>query len=350
MSTQKKLEAIKVIVSGFNALYAAIEEDLAAVEKPSVIEEKPVKVEDKPVETVAPKEEKPDAPVKKEETKKKSSTISKPKKEEPVGDPPEDLDKLPEKDDDLDSMTDAELKALAKDMGIRVILGMKRQRILDAIREKIKEENKKEAAKVEKAEELPEDSLMKRLREETEDMTDDELRELLSEADISEKGGRTALLSKLYDAVKKGIIKIDEEEDESVDESDGEDAIVSAEDEEEETDTPERINAMEVFEKENREAFEKGQLEVGDMKNFLKENFDITMPKKATPAEVLDKYIECASNFIDDDGNTVEEGAYCVRGVPHCCGVPLKITKDKSNRTIGKCDICGESYDIDEEN
>lgn len=339
----KKLEAIQTILTGFTMLYEAVEEQEKMIVASPCDEEK-TEESLAPTEIKNTREEKKNEIVSQDKGKK-SEEKSEPKKE-PVKEEVKEEISEENQENDLESMTDTELKALARDMGIKIILGMKRARIIEAVREKIKEENKKKI-ETQAVEELPEDSLMKRLKEETADMTDEEIREILSDADISEKGGRTALIAKLYDAVKNGLIEFGDEEEESVNEEDAEDAIVNSE-EEEEKDTPERISAMEAFEKENREAFEKGELEVGDMKSFLKENFEITMPKKATPTEVLDAYIEHAVNFIDDDGNTVEEGAYTVKGVPFCCGVPLEISKDKQGKTIAKCKICGESYKVDD--
>ena len=49
--------------------------------------------------------------------------------------------------------------------------------------------------------------------------------------------------------------------------------------------------------------------------------------------------------LIDDEGNTVEEGAYMLNGVPFCCGHALEISEDE---TSGKCSICGEEYEFEE--
>lgn len=343
----KKLEALKslfkghqLVSEGFRLLY-----EYELERKANTVDKAPVAQNEAKNDGEDMKEEKT-APTEKTSSPVKTSNSVKPAEKPVVQEKPATQttqDDEDENSNDLESMTDAELKALAKDMGIKMGLGMRRARLLEAVRAKIAEENKKKA----KTMELPEDGLMKRLREETEDMSDDEIRDLLAEAEISEKGGRTALLAKLHEAVKNGVINFDEDDEDSVvTEEDAEDELVS--DDDEEQDTPERIKAIEVFDAQNRESFERGELEVGAMKEFLKENFNITMPKKATPAEVLDAYIEHAINFIDDDGNTVEEGAYSVRGVPYCCGVPLEIKKDKRGNTIGKCSICGESYEIDD--
>lgn len=349
MST-KKLEALKTIAAGFNMLYEAeLEAATTKVASATPAEENSAQKlveEEKTLASVAP------ASTQKKEVKettappkeKEKLAEEAPKKDFPAKEEEKPVEET-KKGDDLESMNMTELKALAKDMGIRVNF-VNRAKLIELVRAKITEENKKLAA--EKKEELPEDALMKRLREETEEMSDDEIRELLEEADISEKGGRTALLAKLHEAVKNGVISFDDGED-TVTEEDGEDALVSDDDEQEEQDTPERVKAIEIFDSQNREAFERGELDVGAMKDFLKENFNFTLPKKATPAEVLDSYIEHAINFIDDDGNTVEEGAYSVRGVPYCCGVPLEIKKNKRGETIGKCNICSETYKIEEE-
>ena len=80
------------------------------------------------------------------------------------------------------------------------------------------------------------------------------------------------------------------------------------------------------------------------MRDFIKD-FGEKISNKASDEEVLAKYIECASMLIDDEGNTVEEGAYMLNGVPFCCGHALEISEDG---TSGKCSICDEEYEFEE--
>ena len=124
-----------------------------------------------------------------------------------------------------------------------------------------------------------------------------------------------------------------DEEEEDAEEDDGETEI-----------TAERKQAVDDFTAETTEAFENEELSVEDMRDFIKD-FGEKISKKASGEEVLAKYIECASMLIDDEGNTVEEGAYMLNGVPFCCGHAIEISEDE---TSGKCSICGEEYEFEE--
>lgn len=191
------------------------------------------------------------------------------------------------------------------------------------------------------------------------ELTDDDLRDILKDLGLSTKGGHEVLVSKLADAVDAGELSLDdddeveEETDEAEDEAEEtESEKEDVEDEEEDTEeddeeaeiTAERKQAVDDFTAETTEAFENEELSVEDMRDFIKD-FGEKISKKASDKEVLDKYIECASMLIDDEGNTVEEGAYMLNGVPFCCGHALEISDDE---TSGKCSICGEEYEFEE--
>lgn len=191
------------------------------------------------------------------------------------------------------------------------------------------------------------------------ELTDDDLRDILKDLGLSTKGGHEVLVSKLADAVDAGELSLDdddeaeEETDEAEDEAeetesekeDVEDEEEESEEEDEEAEiTAERKQAVDDFTAETTEAFENEELSVEDMRDFIKD-FGEKISKKASDEEVLAKYIECASMLIDDEGNTVEEGAYMLNGVPFCCGHALEISDDE---TSGKCSICGEEYEFEE--
>lgn len=191
------------------------------------------------------------------------------------------------------------------------------------------------------------------------ELTDDDLRDILKDLGLSTKGGHEVLVSKLADAVDAGELSLDdddeveEETDEAEDEAeetesekeDVEDEEEDAEEDDEEAEiTAERKQAVDDFTAETTEAFENEELSVEDMRDFIKD-FGEKISKKASDKEVLAKYIECASMLIDDEGNTVEEGAYMLNGVPFCCGHALEISEDE---TSGKCSICGEEYEFEE--
>ena len=191
------------------------------------------------------------------------------------------------------------------------------------------------------------------------ELTDDDLRDILKDLGLSTKGGHEVLVSKLADAVDAGELSLDddevEEETDEAEETESEKEDVEDEEEEEEEEeseeddeeteiTAERKQAVDDFTAETTEAFENEELSVEDMRDFIKD-FGEKISKKASDKEVLDKYIECASMLIDDEGNTVEEGAYMLNGVPFCCGHALEISEDE---TSGKCSICGEEYEFEE--
>lgn len=186
------------------------------------------------------------------------------------------------------------------------------------------------------------------------ELTDDDLRDILKDLGLSTKGGHEVLVSKLADAVDAGELSLDDDEvEEETDEAeetesekeDVEDEEEESEEEDEEAEiTAERKQAVDDFTAETTEAFENEELSVEDMRDFIKD-FGEKISKKASDEEVLAKYIECASMLIDDEGNTVEEGAYMLNGVPFCCGHALEISEDE---TSGKCSICGEEYEFEE--
>ena len=66
-------------------------------------------------------------------------------------------------------------------------------------------------------------------------------------------------------------------------------------------------------------------------------------PKKEDE-EILDEYIAATSQFIADDGEMMEEGAYTINGVPFCCGHELKL--DKKGKTY-ICETCGTEYNAE---
>lgn len=288
---------------------------------------------------------------------------------------------------DVDSMDYRQLKSYASEIGVKA-KGTKGQ-LLKAVKdflanggEEVSEEEEKPARgvvsmKAEKAEEAE-----KEVESEEEDdsendnttikevesaikeqeLTDDDLRDILKDLGLSTKGGHEVLVSKLADAVDAGELSLyddevedeaEETESEEEDVTDDENAEEDAEDAEEnnteenneETEiTAERKQAIDDFTAETTEAFENEEISVEDMRDFIKD-FGEKISKKASDEEVLAKYIECASMLIDDEGNTVEEGAYMLNGVPFCCGHALEISEDE---TSGKCHICGEEYEFEE--
>ena len=287
---------------------------------------------------------------------------------------------------DIDSMDYRQLKSYAAEIGVKA-KGTKGQ-LLKAVKDflanggeevaKEAEEEEKPAKKpargvasmkakkkteeVEEEEESEEDdseeenTTIKEVERaiEEQELTDDDLRDILKDLGLSTKGGHEVLVSKLADAVDAGELSLDDDEvedeageteSEEEDVTDDENAEEDAEESDEEVEiTAERKQAIDDFTAETTEAFENEEISVEDMRDFIKD-FGEKISKKASDEEVLAKYIECASMLIDDEGNTVEEGAYMLNGVPFCCGHALEISEDE---TSGKCSICGEEYEFEE--
>ena len=350
-----KLDALKAIAEGINAL---IEIEIGNA----------IPVSEEPKQEEEPK-------------KSKVASLAEKKAEKKVEEKKEEVD--------VDSMDYRQLKSYAAEIGVKA-KGTKGQ-LLKAVKdflanggedaeEEVEEKPakkpargvasmkaKKKTEEVEEEEESEEDDseeenttikeVERAIKEQ--ELTDDDLRDILKDLGLSTKGGHEVLVSKLADAVDAGELSLDdddeveEETDEAEDEAeetesekeDVEDEEEDAEEDDEEAEiTAERKQAVDDFTAETTEAFENEELSVEDMRDFIKD-FGEKISKKASDKEVLAKYIECASMLIDDEGNTVEEGAYMLNGVPFCCGHALEISEDE---TSGKCSICGEEYEFEE--
>lgn len=347
-----KLDALKSIAEGINALIAL------EVGNAIPVSEEP-KQEDEP-------------------KKSKVASLAEKKAEKKVEEKKEEVD--------VDSMDYRQLKSYAAEIGVKA-KGTKGQ-LLKAVKdflanggedaeEEVEEKPAKKPArgvasmkanrKAEEEEESEEDDSESEEENTTikeveraikeQELTDDDLRDILKDLGLSTKGGHEVLVSKLADAVDAGELSLDDDdeveegtdeaeetESEKEDVEDEEEEEESEEDDEETEITAERKQAVDDFTAETTEAFENEELSVEDMRDFIKD-FGEKISKKASDKEVLAKYIECASMLIDDEGNTVEEGAYMLNGVPFCCGHALEISEDE---TSGKCSICGEEYEFEE--
>ena len=93
------------------------------------------------------------------------------------------------------------------------------------------------------------------------------------------------------------------------------------------------------------EQFKDGSLTASDIREFLDQFGDVTIPKKASADKLLELYKENVSMLVDDEGNVCEEGAYFINGIPYCCGRPLNVADDNT----ATCSVCGETYEFEEE-
>lgn len=299
--------------------------------------------------------------------KPKSVSTSKAKKSEPAS------NELSE--DELNGMTYNAIKKLAKELGISAV-GNRKELIKKILAADTSEADKEEASdeieevtetkksapktaakkslsktKVEEpVEEEPEDEedeaeevdpVEARILEATEDMSDDEIRELLEDVGVSSKGKRQSLITKLVAAVDDGLIDLDDEEESS---------DSKTEEVEEPADitegmTKKRKKAYEELCDETTEAFESGEITRDDLISFINafNGTDETF-KKVTDEELMTKYLELSAMLVDDEGDVVEEGAYFINEEPYCCGHPLHFDED-SNKFV--CDCCGSEYEAE---
>lgn len=322
-----KIEALKMICTGVEALIAIEEGSAPIVSAPAPAKNK----EDVP----APAVEKEEVPaVETVPTEEVASYV-------------------PMSEETLKGMGYADLKALAKNVGVSA-KGTKSQllKVLIEYFKNMDEETPAEApaqeeapAEVETEEEVADGedtrAVVLRMIEENE-MSDDDIREVLKDAGMSDKGKHEALIDKLVSAIDDGIIQLEDEEDD-------EPAPTEVEAEEEESDepaiTPERAKGIEKLMGEVDEQFKDGSLTAGDIREFLDQFGDVTIPKKVSADKLLELYKENVSMLVDDEGNVCEEGAYFINDVPYCCGRPLNVADDNT----ATCSVCGETYEFEEE-
>lgn len=293
--------------------------------------------------------------------KPKSVSTSKAKKSEPAS------NELSE--DELNGMTYNAIKKLAKELGISAV-GNRKELIKKILVADTSEADKEEASdeieevtetkksapktaakkslsktKVEEPAEEDEaeevDPVEARILEATEDMSDDEIRELLEDVGVSSKGKRQSLITKLVAAVDDGLIDLDDEEENS--ESEVEEVEETAD--VTEGMTKKRKKAYEELCDETEEAFESDEITRGDLISFINafNGTDETF-KKVSDEELMTKYLELSAMLVDDEGNVVEEGAYFINEEPYCCGHPLHFDED-SNKFV--CDCCGSEYEAE---
>ena len=296
-------------------------------------------------------------------------------------------EKLPNPNDELtqeqlDGLSYNNLKRLAKEMGIPAVGSRDEltQKILayegdvpnpDAkdedveseSEETVQEEAPKSTRKVsKKSEPVVEDDededeeevdpIVAQVNEAVEDMTDEEIMDILADVGVKAKGKRQSLISAVIKAVRDGKIDLDNEEsdeDEAEDtEAESEDAEYDVNDPENPDMTDERKEAIKAYEADIRADFKNGDITRKQLIEWLNEFHDTkdTMKKKSDD-DILDEYIYCSCLLIGDDGEMPEEeGAYTVNGVPYCCGHELAYNEDNETYI---CEVCGGEYEAGEE-
>lgn len=226
------------------------------------------------------------------------------------------------------------------------------------------EDDAEEEYEEEEADEDDEEpSELELLKAELEDYSLEELKEVLESVELSTKGKKQALISRIIQAVEDGIIAYGDDEEE-IEVEDDLDELVTDEDEievekvtdEEESDDEEEEDYEEDEEEEELSVREQAQAEIeeriledyenGDLTDkqitkFLNEYSNGTF-KTVNKKRSLNKYIEIMTELVDEDGDVVELGEpyYVGDDVAFCCGAELKEVDGDFY-----CEICGNEYE-----
>lgn len=278
--------------------------------------------------------------------------------------------------DMLSTMPYAELKKYAKSMGVSG--SGSRQEIIDRIlgsEESASEdtaEDKTEETPVEETPALAEKTTKragKKLRakknvepepepevndpvydqviEATEEMSDQEIKEFLAECDIKVRGKRESLISALVEAVKEGIISLDDDgEDNSMNEDDSEPEESKSKSTTIGNITSAREEAIKKSDADVLQQFKDGDITRDDLLEWYAESFgkSASAVNKMKDNELITAYAEVLHNYIDDEGVTHDDGEeepYFINEEPFHCGEKLKFNED-DNTYI--CEVCGEEY------
>ena len=292
---------------------------------------------------------------------KKTNVVPMTKKEsEPVEEPEEEVedDSMEEVTEDfLNELSYNELKAYAKLLGIkasgsRVAIT---ERILGAseVEEEVEEEVKEEKApkklgkkKEDPVEEEPVDDLGSKVEIATKDMSDEDLLDLLTDVGVKAKGKRQALVAKVVQAVREGLIEFDAgEEDNEVESEEVDFESVIKETEEYAQATPDRKKAIDEFIKETLLGISDESLTTDDMLSWLTQSFgEDFVSTLQNEDEVIVSYMDnIISRYIDDEGNFIEEPStpYFINEVPFCCANELAY--DDEEETYN-CSVCKSAY------
>jgi len=267
-------------------------------------------------------------------------------------------------EEDLKEMSYNDLKAYAKSIGIKAV-GSHKQLLANILKtledEEENEDEEKNAVSVKKSdpnedEDEEDEEENDALRAELVQMDVKELADILSEAGLSVKGKKEALVTRIIKAVEDGLIEFeeadeDEEADESIEDTETEEDEDDTEDNEYELNDPENPNmtkerrdAVSALTKEVQAGIKKKKITDDDMTEFL---ISVGYTKKEIKGldDIADTYLQERALFINDDGEEVEkEESYFLNGEPACCGKLLE--KDGDTYT---CSICGGEYEADED-
>ena len=277
----------------------------------------------------------------------------------------------------LDGMTYNNIKKLAKELGVSAVGNREdiTARILsetvESVGESVGETFNETAEKTEVAEIEPEevevdeednDPLYAKVVESVADMSNEEIADVLVDIGISAKGKREALIEKVVQAVRDGLLDFDDEdEEEEVEETPApapkktKEAPAEPEDDEDEEDLTNDIDNPEMTEARRkailaqdnsiRKQFKKGEVTRDNLVEFLQSFYDTDEDMDdMSDDDLLDTYIDAVCRLVDDDGDLIEEGAYTLNGEPACCGRVLNYSEDTN---VFICEHCGEEYEAE---
>lgn len=280
----------------------------------------------------------------------------------------------------LEGMTYNNIKKLAKELGVSAvgnreeitarILGETVEAEPEAVVEEApaKKTTKTKAEKTEpevvEVDEKDNDPLYAKVVEAIADMSNEEIADVLADIGVSAKGKREALIEKVVQAVRDGLLDFDDDEaEEEVEETpapapakktkEAPAPVESDEDEEEDLtndiDNPEmteaRRKAILAQDSSIRKQFKKGEVTRDNLVEFLQSFYDTDEDMDdMSDDDLLDTYIDAVCRLVDDEGDLVEEGAYTLNGEPACCGRVLVYSEDTN---VFICEHCGEEYEAE---
>lgn len=277
-------------------------------------------------------------------------------------------------EEQLKALSMKDLKEIAKDKGLKLsgkkedliarILGDTEEEVIEEVEEEVPTEEVEEVQEVEEVieeteevEEEVEESLSDKITRELEGYSDDEIKEILEGVEMSTKGKRQALISRVVEAVEQGLLEFESEEEEEIEPTDYEEEEVLemddfvnedeeeeiVEDEEEEVELSEREEAQARIKEEIQLKYSKKKLTDKEIEKFLDEHFNGRFKAK-DKKRALAKYMEVFSELVDDEGEVHEmEDPYYVDETPYCCGSELS---ELENGNL-YCEHCGNEYETE---
>lgn len=341
MKNKEMAKAFRLLAEGFSTLANAYEIEDVVVTDTTVVE--PVK------EEVAPQVE---------ETTNNEEVTEAPQVEEPKEEVIESNDTYTY--EKLETMTYNEIKALAKELGVKAI-GTKKiiiSSILDHLgseqsstnEEPVKvatdvdikeiEESKEDEVELvdnevedEEEVEAEDTTLYDHIVADLEGYSDEELADILSSVGISPKGKRQALLAKIVQAIEEGVLEWEEEGESEAEE---EPQVVK------ETTT---TSAREIAKREEEQiinlAINKGELSHKEIIKYLKDFNNGQYVSQGLEGD-LEEYICIQCDLIDDEGNKHElADPYYVGDDVFCCGQQLQEVDGDLY-----CEVCGTTYEV----